>query len=147
MHSWFFVYSSKILYKRDNMKDQFQPSLRKLANNVPAAGSVLLFGDDLADHIRSLNDTTSLRKPTKMISNWEVFGKNPQNISSPPEEALLMARKGTLPRATRSPVAIQLGIIVSRNKSDTKNTDWLSGSLSYLWFVTKSWMFHSWKYL
>ena len=51
------------------MKDQFQPSLRKLANNVPAAGSVLLFGDGLADHIRSLNDTTSLRKPTKMISN------------------------------------------------------------------------------
>ena len=89
MHSWFFVYSSKILYKRDNMKDQFQPSLRKLANNVPAAGSVLLFGDDLADHIRSLNDTTSLRKPTKMISNWEVFGKNPKISPALPKKLCL----------------------------------------------------------
>ena len=40
-------------YKRDDMKYQFQPSLRKLANNVPA-GSALLFGDDLAGRIRYL---------------------------------------------------------------------------------------------
>ena len=40
-------------YRRDNMKDQFQPSLRKLANNVPA-GSALLFGDDLAGRNRYL---------------------------------------------------------------------------------------------
>ena len=53
-------------YRRDNIKDQFQPSLRKLANNVPA-GSALLFGDDLAGRIRLLNNTTSLMKPTKMI--------------------------------------------------------------------------------
>ena len=50
------------------MKDQFQPSLRKLANNA-TAGLTLLFGDDLADRIRSLNITTSLMKPTKMICN------------------------------------------------------------------------------
>ena len=66
-------------YRRDNMKDQFQPSLRKLANNVPA-GSALLFGDNLADQIRSLNNTISLMKPTKMISNREVFGKNQKNF-------------------------------------------------------------------
>ena len=93
MHSWFFVYSSKILYKilykRDNMKDQFQPSLRKLANNVPVAGSVLLFGDDLADHNRSLNNTTSLRKPTKMIRNREVFGKNPKKRPALPKKLCL----------------------------------------------------------
>ena len=59
-------------YRRDNMKDQFQPSLRKLANNVPA-GSALLFGDDLAGCIRSLNNTTSLMKPTKMISNRGIW--------------------------------------------------------------------------
>ena len=46
-------------YRRDNMKDQFQPSLRKLENNV-LAGSALLFGDDLAGRMRSLNNTTSL---------------------------------------------------------------------------------------
>ena len=40
-------------YRRDNMKDQFQPSLTKLANNVPA-GSALLFGDDLAGRNRYL---------------------------------------------------------------------------------------------
>ena len=93
MHSWFFVYSSKILYKilykRDNMKDQFQPSLRKLVNNVPAAGSVLLFGDDLADHNRSLNNTTSLRKPTKMIRSREVFGKNPKKRPGLPKKLCL----------------------------------------------------------
>ena len=50
------------------MKDQFQPSLHKLANNA-TAGSALLFADDLAGGIRSLNNTTSLMKPTKMISN------------------------------------------------------------------------------
>ena len=55
-------------YRRGNMKDQFQPSLRKLANNA-TAGLTLLFGDDLADRIRSLNITTSLMKPTKMICN------------------------------------------------------------------------------
>ena len=66
-------------YRRDNIKDQFQPSLRKLANNVPA-GSALLSEDDLAGRIRSLNNTTSLIKPAKMISNREVFGKNPKNF-------------------------------------------------------------------
>ena len=55
-------------YRRDNMKDQFQPSLHKLTNNA-TAGSALLFADDLAGCIRSLNNTTSLMKPTKMISN------------------------------------------------------------------------------
>ena len=54
-------------YRRDNKKDQFQPSLRKSANNVPA-GSSILFEDDLAGRIRSLNNATSLMKPTKIIS-------------------------------------------------------------------------------
>ena len=63
-------------YRRDNTKNQFQPSLRKLANNVPA-GSAFLFGDDLAGRIRSLNNTISLMKTAKMISNRELFGKNP----------------------------------------------------------------------
>ena len=66
-------------YRRDNMKDQFRPSLRILANNVPA-GSALLFGNDLAGRIRSLNKTTSLMRPTKMITNREVFGKNQKNF-------------------------------------------------------------------
>ena len=66
-------------YRRDNMKHQFQPSLRKLENNVPA-GSALLFGDYLAGRIRSLNNTTSLMKPAKIISNREVLGKNPKNF-------------------------------------------------------------------
>ena len=66
-------------YRRDNMKDQFQPSLRILANNVPA-GSALLFGNDLAGRIRSFNKTTSLMRPTKMITNREVFGKNQKNF-------------------------------------------------------------------
>ena len=66
-------------YRRDNMKDQFQPSLYKLANNVPA-GSALLFRDNLAGRMRSLNNTTSLMKPAKMISNREVFGKNPKTL-------------------------------------------------------------------
>ena len=43
-------------YRRDNTKDQFQPPLHKLASNVPA-GSALLFEDDLAGRIRSLNNT------------------------------------------------------------------------------------------
>ena len=55
-------------YRRDNIKNHIQPSLRKLASNVPA-GSALLFGDILAGHIRSLNNTTYLMRPTKMISN------------------------------------------------------------------------------
>ena len=75
-------------YRRDNMKDQFQPSLRKLANNVPA-GSALLFGDDLAGRIRSLNNTTSLMKPTKMITNREVFGKNPTKLQVLPKKPCL----------------------------------------------------------
>ena len=54
-------------YRRDNKKDQFQPSLRKSANNVPA-GSSILFEDDLGGRIRSLNNATSLMKPTKIIS-------------------------------------------------------------------------------
>ena len=54
-------------YRRDNKKDQFETSLRKSANNVPA-GSSILFGDDLAGCIRSLNNATSLMKPTKIIS-------------------------------------------------------------------------------
>ena len=79
-------------------------------------GSALLLGDDLAGHIRSLNNTTGLMKPTKMISNREVLGKNPKT-SSLPEEALLTGRKGTPARATHSPVAIQLGKIDSRSIS------------------------------
>ena len=43
------------------MKDEFQPSPCKLANNVPA-GSALLFGNDLDGRIKSLNNTTSLIK-------------------------------------------------------------------------------------
>ena len=54
-------------YRRDNKKDQFEPSLRKSANNVPA-GSSILFGDDLAVRIRSLNNATSLTKSTKITS-------------------------------------------------------------------------------
>ena len=50
--------------RRDNMKDQFQPSLRKLTNNVPASSAFLL-GGNLTDRIRSLNNTTSLMKPAK----------------------------------------------------------------------------------
>ena len=34
----------------------------------------------LVGRIRSLNNTTSLLKPTKMIINREVFGKNPKNF-------------------------------------------------------------------
>ena len=59
-------------YRRDKMKDQFQPSLRKLANNVPA-GSALLFGDDLAGRIRLLNNTTSLMNWTKIIQVTEKY--------------------------------------------------------------------------
>ena len=44
------------------MKDHFQLSIQKLANNVPA-GSALLFGDDLADCIKALNNTTNLIQP------------------------------------------------------------------------------------
>ena len=54
-------------YRRDNKKDQFEPSLRKSANNVPA-GSSILFEDDLAGRIRSLNNATSLMKSTKITS-------------------------------------------------------------------------------
>ena len=54
-------------YRKDNKKGQFEPPLRKLANNVPA-GSSILFEDDLAGRIRSLNNATSLMKPTKIIS-------------------------------------------------------------------------------
>ena len=79
-------------YRRDNMKDQFQPSLRKLANNVPAV-SVLLFGDDLAGPIRLLINTTSLMKPTKMISNREAFGKNPKNFQ-PSRRSSVHGKKG-----------------------------------------------------
>ena len=61
-------------------------------------------------------------KPTKMITNRKVFGKN-QKTSSPPEEALLMGRKGALARATHSPVTIQVGKIDLRRKADTENTD------------------------
>ena len=58
------------------MKDQFQPSLCKLANNVHP-DSALLFGDDLADHIKSLNNSINLMKPAKMLNKQEVFGKKP----------------------------------------------------------------------
>ena len=77
-------------YRRDNMKDQ--PSLCKLANNVPA-GSALLFGDDLAGRIRSLNNTTSLMKPTKMITNREAFGKNPKTFQ-PSRRSSAHGKKG-----------------------------------------------------
>ena len=72
-------YTNLNQYRRDNMKDHFQPSLRKLKNNV-SAGSALLFRDDLAGYIGSLNNTISLMKQTKMISNREVFGKKPKTF-------------------------------------------------------------------
>ena len=62
------VYSLSILtksftnlnqYRRDNMNNQCQFSLRNLAKNVPA-GSAFLYGDDLAGCIRSLNNTQDL---------------------------------------------------------------------------------------
>ena len=81
------------------MKDQFQPSLHKLANNVPA-GSALLFGDDLAGRIKSLNNTTSLMKPAKMISMREVFGKNSKK-SQPSRGSSAYGKTGQ-PRQTNS---------------------------------------------
>ena len=78
--------------RRDKMKDQFQRSLRKLTNHVPA-GSALLFGDDLAGQIRSLNNTTSLMKPTKMITSRKVFSKNPK-IFQPFQRSSAYGKKG-----------------------------------------------------
>ena len=60
-----------------------------------------------------------------------------QNTPRPPEEPLLTGRKGTLARATHSPVAIRLGKTDTVTKADNENTNWLSRSFSYLWFVTK----------
>ena len=127
--------------RRDNMKDQLQPSQPKLAKNVPAG---LLLGDELAGRISSFNNTTNMMKTTEMISSREVFGKNPKTFQ-PSWRSSSYRRRNTLARATHSPIAIQLGIIDSRSKADTLNTDWPYRSFSYLWFVTKSWMFHSWK--
>ena len=78
--------------RRDKIKDQFQRSLRKLTNHVPA-GSALLFGDDLAGQIRSLNNTTSLMKPTKMITSRKVFSKNPK-IFQPFQRSSAYGKKG-----------------------------------------------------
>ena len=78
-------------YRRDNKKDQFEPSLRKSANNVPA-GSSILFEDDLAGRIRSLNNATSLMKPTKTISREiaeRCLVKKPKKLPALPENLCL----------------------------------------------------------
>ena len=49
------------------MNDQIQAFQRKLVNNAPA-GSVLLFKDDLVGHIKSVDNTVGLMKPSKMLS-------------------------------------------------------------------------------
>ena len=77
------------------MKDEFQPSLYKLANNVPT-GSVLLFEHHLAGCIKSLNNTTSLMKPDTMISNQEVFAKNPKKYPALPKKLCLMKERELL---------------------------------------------------
>ena len=74
-------------YSRDNMKDQFQPSLRKLANNVPA-GSALLMGDDLAGHIRSLNNTTDEQLTGKYLVKPENLPALPKKLCLRKERAL-----------------------------------------------------------
>ena len=53
--------------RNDSMNDQIQPFQRKLVNNAPV-GSALLFEDDLVGHIKSVNNTVSLMKPSKMLS-------------------------------------------------------------------------------
>ena len=85
MYCWFFFFffltkscTDLNYYRKDNTKDQLQPSLRKLTSNT-RAGSALLFGDDLTVRIKSLN-AASLMKPAKMISKQEVFGKNQKNL-------------------------------------------------------------------
>ena len=79
-------------YRRENMKDEFHPSLCKLANNVPA-GSALLFEHHLAGCIKSLNNTTSLMKPDTIISNQEVFGKNPKKLPALLKKLCLMKER------------------------------------------------------
>ena len=49
------------------MNDQIQAFQRKLVKNAPA-GSVLLFKDDLVGHIKSVDNTVGLMKPSKMLS-------------------------------------------------------------------------------
>ena len=78
-------------YRKDNKKDQFEPSLRKSANNVPA-GSSILFEDNLAGRIRSLNNATSLMKPTKIISREiaeKCLVKKPKKLPALPENLCL----------------------------------------------------------
>ena len=53
--------------RKDSMNDQIQAFRRKLVNNAPA-GSALLFEDDLVGHIKSVNNTVSLMKPSKILS-------------------------------------------------------------------------------
>ena len=52
---------------KDSMNDQIQAFQRKLVKNAPA-GSVLLFKDDLVGHIKSVDNTVGLMKPSKMLS-------------------------------------------------------------------------------
>ena len=108
-------------YRRDNMKDQVQLSLQKLANNVPASSAVL-FGDDLTGRIRSLSNTTSLMKPTKMTSNREVFGKNQKNFQ-PSQGSSAYGKKGHSRQSNSFSGAIQLSRNNSRSKAGTKNKD------------------------
>ena len=106
-------------YRRDNMKDQFQPSLHKLANNVPP-GSTLLFGDELAGHIKSFNNIASLMKPTKML-NKKYLVKTLK--FQPSRGSSAYGKKRQPARATNFLVANKLEKIGSRSKAYTRNTD------------------------
>ena len=69
-------------YRMDNIKDQFQLSLSKLANNV-SPGSALLFGDDLDGRIESLNNTANLRKLDKVMNTRKYLVKTKKACSRP----------------------------------------------------------------
>ena len=108
-------------YRRGNMKDQFQPSLRKLANNATL-------------HLETIWLTASDHLILPQVwwnrLRWSIIDKplvKTQKTSSSPKEALFTGKKGNLARATDYLVAIQLSKIPSRSKADTKNTDWLRG--------------------
>ena len=53
--------------RKDSMNDQIQAFQRKLVKNAPA-GSAFLFEDDLVGHIKSVDKTVGLMKPSKMLS-------------------------------------------------------------------------------
>ena len=101
------------------MKDHFQSFLHKLANNV-TPGPALLFGDDLADHIKSFNNIASLMKPAKML-NKKYLVKTQKFQPSRGSSAYGKERQPA--RATNFLVAITLDKIGSRSKADTTNTD------------------------